>query len=118
MVGTGTRVARTCVGSDPVSAEREPQLVDTHEGLAALAGSLAEVSYRRDPVFGFEVPESCPGVPSEILEPANTWGNREEYGRRYDALAARFIENFKLLAAGCPREVVEAGPRRLQARGG
>ena len=60
------------------------------------------MSYRKDPIFGFEVPETCEGVPSEILEPANTWGSREEYYRKYDALAARFIENFKVLAPGCP----------------
>ena len=81
---------------------------------AALHGRLDEVAYRRDPVFGFEVPEACPGVPSEILEPANTWGSRQEYDAKYDALAARYIENFKLFAAGCPPEVTQAGPRRLE----
>jgi phosphoenolpyruvate carboxykinase (ATP) len=81
---------------------------------AALHGRLDEVAYRRDPVFGFEVPEACPGVPSEILEPANTWGSRQEYDAKYDALAARYIENFKLFAAGCPPEVTAAGPRRLE----
>jgi phosphoenolpyruvate carboxykinase (ATP) len=80
---------------------------------AALTGALDQVSYRRDPVFGFEVPESCEGVPSEILEPANTWGSREEYYRRYDALAARFIENFKVMAAGCPPGTAAHGPTRL-----
>jgi phosphoenolpyruvate carboxykinase (ATP) len=82
---------------------------------AALSGALDRVSYRRDPIFGFEVPESCEGVPTEILDPANTWGSREEYFKRYDALAARFIENFKILAAGCPPEVADSGPRRLDA---
>ena len=47
-----------------------------------------------------------------ILDPANTWPSREEYDAKYDALAARFIENFKLFAEGCPRDVIEAGPRR------
>ncbi len=79
---------------------------------AALAGKLANVGYRKDPVFGFEVPTECEGVPSQILDPANTWGSREEYKKKYAALAARFIENFKLMQDGCPREVVEAGPRR------
>ena len=79
---------------------------------AALSGALDAVPYRKDPIFGFEVPESCDGVPSEILDPANTWGSREEYFRKYDALAARFIENFKTLAAGCPPEVAEGGPKR------
>jgi phosphoenolpyruvate carboxykinase (ATP) len=52
-------------------------------------------------------------VPADILDPANTWGSREEYFRKYDALAARFIENFKVMAAGCPPGVVEHGPKRL-----
>ncbi len=81
---------------------------------AALSGSLAGVPYRKDAIFGFDVPTACEGVPSEILDPANTWGNREEYFRKYDALAARFIENFKLMAAGCPKEVAQSGPRRLE----
>jgi len=80
---------------------------------AVLEGKLHQADYRQDPVFGFEVPTSCDGVPTEILEPANTWGNREEYFRRYDGLAARFIENFKLMADGCPPYVVESGPKRL-----
>ncbi len=81
---------------------------------AALAGTLDEVEYRRDRLFGFEVPRSCPGVPDEVLDPSSSWGDREAYWRRYDALAARYIENFKLFAAGCPEEVRAAGPRRLE----
>jgi phosphoenolpyruvate carboxykinase (ATP) len=80
---------------------------------AALSGSLTKVPYRKDPVFGFDVPTACEGVPQEILDPANTWPSREEYFKKYDALAARFIENFKLMMEGCPPHVVEAGPQRL-----
>ncbi|MHB0969544.1 MAG: phosphoenolpyruvate carboxykinase (ATP) [Thermoanaerobaculia bacterium] len=80
---------------------------------AALTGALDNVQYRKDPVFGFDVPLECEGVPSEILEPANTWGNREEYYRKYDALAARYIDNFRILEAGCPPELANAGPKRL-----
>ena len=79
----------------------------------ALSGKLHDVKFRKDPIFGFEVPEECEGVPSSILEPADAWPSREEYFHKYDALAARFIENFKLFAAGCPKEVIEAGPKRL-----
>jgi len=79
----------------------------------ALSGKLLDVEYRKDPLFGFEVPLACEGVPSEILDPANTWGSRAEYFKKYDALAARFIENFKLMMDGCPKHVVESGPKRL-----
>jgi len=84
---------------------------------AALDGRLLEVEYRQDRLFGFDVPTTCPEVPSDVLDPANTWGNKEEYWRKYDALAARFIENFKLFASGCPDEVKAAGPRRVSAVG-
>jgi len=80
---------------------------------AALEGKLDNVEYRKDKLFGFEVPLSCPDVPEDVLEPYNSWGDKKEYWKKYDALAARFIENFKLFAAGCSREVRDAGPRRL-----
>ena len=79
----------------------------------ALSGKLLNVQYRKDPVFGFEVPVECEGVPERILDPANTWGSRDEYFKRYDALAARFIENFKLMTNGSATRIVEFGPKRL-----
>ena len=81
----------------------------------ALSGKLNDVPFRHDPVFGFEVPTQCEGVPENILDPANTWGSREEYYVRYDALAARFIENFKLMEEGCPPHIADAGPKRRVA---
>jgi phosphoenolpyruvate carboxykinase (ATP) len=80
---------------------------------AALNGKLAKVQFVKDPVFGFEVPTTCEGVPSDILDPAGTWPSREEYFKKYDQLAARFIENFKLMMAECPEHILEAGPKRL-----
>ena len=73
------------------------------------------MKFRKDPIFGFEVPVECEGVPQDILDPSSTWGDRDEYFRKYDALAARFIENFKLFAGECPPEVAEAGPKRLKS---
>ena len=93
-----------------ISIQHTRKLLD-----AALSGNLIDVGYYQDPVFGFDVPKTCAGVPSNILDPANTWPNREDYYRKYDALAARFIENFKLMMEGCPEHVVESGPKRLAA---
>jgi phosphoenolpyruvate carboxykinase (ATP) len=81
---------------------------------AALEGQLAKVTYRKDKLFGFEVPLSCPDVPEDVLDPSTSWGSQDEYWKRYDALAARYIENFKLYADGCPAEVLAAGPKRLK----
>lgn len=80
---------------------------------AALEGKLTDVQYRKDDVFGFEVPLTCPGVPDEVLDPASAWSDKAEYQMKYDALAARFIENFKLFSAGCSDEVLNAGPKRI-----
>jgi len=80
---------------------------------AALEGRLSDVKYRKDKLFGFEVPTACPEVPADVLDPANTWGNKDDYWKKYDALAARYVENFKLYAAGSSDEVRNAGPKRL-----
>ena len=80
----------------------------------ALSGELRQAPFRTDPVFGFQVPLECRGVPSDLLDPAQTWPSRAEYDAKYDALAARFIENFKLFADGCPPEVLAAGPIRAR----
>ncbi len=79
---------------------------------AALEGKLDEVQYRKDKLFGFEVPLSCPDVPEDVLEPSNSWGDKDEYWKKYDALSSRFIENFKLFQEGCSQEVSDAGPIR------
>jgi phosphoenolpyruvate carboxykinase (ATP) len=78
---------------------------------AALDGSLDDVPFRRDTVFGFEVPQACEGVPAEILNPSGTWPSQEGYRDKYRQLAARFVENFKKFESECPPEVIAAGPR-------
>ncbi len=79
---------------------------------AALSGQLLNVEYKRDPVFGFHVPQSCGEVPVSVLNPGDSWHNKDEYMKKYKELASRFIENFKKFEAGCPPEVIAAGPKR------
>ena len=78
---------------------------------AALTGSLDGVEYVKDPVFGYLVPRTCPGLPDHILEPARAWPSIDTYMKRYRSLASRFIDNFKKFEPGTPREIVEAGPK-------
>lgn len=78
---------------------------------AALTGSLANVEYYRDPIFGFEVPKTCPDVPENVLEPWSSWSSREEYDRRYQDLAMRFIQNFAKFSDGTPQEIIDSGPK-------
>lgn len=81
---------------------------------AALEGKLDKVKYRKDKLFGFEIPTSCPDVPEEVFEPSNAWGDKDDYWRKYDALASRYIENFKLFAEAVPKEILKTGPKRLR----
>lgn len=78
---------------------------------AALNADLLNVEYYKDPVFGFQVPKTCPNVPDEVLYPAEAWPSKDEYWHKYRQLATRFIDNFKKFAPECPPEVRAAGPK-------
>ena len=56
---------------------------------AALSGALLDVEYYTDPIFGFEVPKTCPGVPDTVLYPAESWPSRDEW-KKYRQLAAPY----------------------------
>lgn len=58
---------------------------------AALAGELDGVEQESHPVFNLKMPKRCPGVPSEILNPRNTWKDT----RRYDEQAAKLRDMFR-----------------------
>lgn len=77
---------------------------------AALQGELDDVAYYTDPIFGFQVPKSCPNIPESVLYPASSWSSQDEYIRKYRALASRFIDNFKKFQDLCGPEVLLAGP--------
>jgi len=78
---------------------------------AALSGALLDVEYKTDPVFGFEVPQQCEGVPSDVLNPSKAWPDSDVYMQRYRELATRFNENFKKFEAGCSPEIKAAKPK-------
>ena len=79
---------------------------------AALDGKLLAVPYKTDPVFGFEVPQQCEGVPVNVLDPAGSWSDKNAYMQKYRELATRFVENFKKYEEGCSAEVKAAGPKK------
>ncbi|MFP3979860.1 MAG: phosphoenolpyruvate carboxykinase (ATP) [Desulfobacterales bacterium] len=79
---------------------------------AAMEGKLDDVSYTENKRFHVNVPDICPGVPSEMLHPENTWPDQAEFERRAEALAGEFSEYFdqaygsagidKAVRAQCP----------------
>ncbi|MDP2892611.1 MAG: phosphoenolpyruvate carboxykinase (ATP) [Bacillota bacterium] len=78
---------------------------------AALNGELGDVPCRHDDIFNFDVPTYCPGVPGEVLNPQNTWGDKAAYERAAQELANKFAENFKAKYTDMPQDIVEAGPK-------
>ncbi|WP_048601224.1 phosphoenolpyruvate carboxykinase (ATP) [Rubeoparvulum massiliense] len=77
---------------------------------AAIQGKLRNVAYETDPIFGLHIPTTCPDVPSEILQPRNTWQDKSEYDKYARMLANKFQENFKHFAHA-PAAVRLAGPQ-------
>ncbi|UCD98810.1 MAG: phosphoenolpyruvate carboxykinase (ATP) [Chloroflexota bacterium] len=78
---------------------------------AALSGALDEVAYFKDPVFGFDIPKHCTDVPDEVLNPALSWPNEEDYKLRYRDLASRFINNFRKFEDEAEQSVRNSGPK-------
>lgn len=78
---------------------------------AALDGKLDNVDFEVHPVFGMQIPKSCPGVPSDILNPKNTWNDKAAYDTKSKELADKFIKNFEQYASGVNKETLEAAPK-------
>ena len=76
---------------------------------AALTGSLDIVKYRHDEVFNLDVPTECPNVPSEILDPKNTWIDKDSYDLSAKKLAQLFSDNFKKFKS-VTDDIKSAGP--------
>ncbi len=77
---------------------------------AALDGALDGVPMRQDPVFGVQVPEACPEVPAEVLDPRRTWDDEAAYDMQAARLAQMFVENFAKYAGAVDAAVMDAGP--------
>jgi len=76
---------------------------------AALHGGFDNVEFLKDPIFNIEIPQSCPDVPVELLNPKNTWSNPSEYVIQAQKLALLFKENVNKFK-GMSEAVLAAGP--------
>ena len=77
---------------------------------AALTGALDNVRYRHDELFNLDIPEECPDVPPEILDPKNTWIDKDSYYLSARKLAQMFADNFTKFKDASP-EIRKAGPK-------
>ena len=76
----------------------------------ALKGNLEEVSYTQHPIFGLKMPETCKNVPAEILNPRQTWKDKEAYDMKAAQLATSFKNNFKKFEDNANKEILDGGP--------
>jgi phosphoenolpyruvate carboxykinase (ATP) len=77
---------------------------------AALSGSLASAAFRKDPVFGVEVPLAIPGVPDDVLDPRRTWADGAAYDAQAAGLSEMFRQNFERYGSEVPDDVRAAAP--------
>jgi len=78
---------------------------------AALNGDLDQVAYQADDIFGLEMPATCPNVPTEVLNPRNTWAKKEDYDQLANQLARYFNDNFEKYASQASEEILAAAPK-------
>ncbi len=80
---------------------------------AALNGALKQTEFEKEPYFGFLIPKEIPNsdVPSNILNPVDTWKNREEYVRTAEKLAEEFHKNFEKFSDKVSKEILNTGPK-------
>ena len=71
---------------------------------------LAQLDYEVDPIFGLSVPKTCPNVPSEILNPGDTWCDQAAFESAAKKLAFAFNQNFQQYADQATAEVLSGGP--------
>lgn len=77
---------------------------------AALDGKLEEVEFTQHPIFGLNMPVECDNVPSEILNPKETWSDKNSYDEKAMELANSFKKNFKKYEDNSNKEILSGGP--------
>ncbi|MGB7842017.1 MAG: phosphoenolpyruvate carboxykinase (ATP) [Salinimicrobium sp.] len=78
---------------------------------SALEGKLADVEYQMHPIFGLAMPVECENVPSEVLNPRNTWKDKEAYDEKAKKLADFFQKNFKKYEQKANEEIMSGAPK-------
>jgi phosphoenolpyruvate carboxykinase (ATP) len=81
---------------------------------AALSGKLEQVEFVTDPIFGVRVPTACEGVPTDILNPRNTWKDPKAYDEMARSLAQKFHDNIAQFEGQIPESILLAGPRQIE----
>lgn len=78
---------------------------------AALNGELEKAEFIHDDLFNLDVPQSCPGAPSEVMNPRETWADKDAYDEMAKKLAGMFFRNFAEKYPNMDKAIIEAGPK-------
>ena len=82
---------------------------------AAMNGELDNADYRTDPHFGFAVPTAVAGVDAKILNPRETWADRQAYDAQARKLVSMFVKNFDTFKDHVGTDVMDASPQMALA---
>ena len=79
---------------------------------AILNGDLSNIEYKKHAVFGLNMPRTCPNVPANILDPRNTWENKDAYDKKANELADAFTENFMQFTSNANLDILQGAPKK------
>ncbi|MDP9455434.1 MAG: phosphoenolpyruvate carboxykinase (ATP) [Actinobacteria bacterium] len=109
--GTRCYLINTGWSGGPYGVGSRIDISDTRRMVrAVIGGELDKAETRKDPNFGLNVPVEVPGVDASVLDPRETWADKEAYDKQAKDLAGRFAENFKKFEGEVSAEVKESGP--------
>ena len=78
---------------------------------SALEGKLDNVNYVNHEIFGLAMPEECENVPTEMLNPKNTWKDKAAYDAKANHLATQFVKNFSQFESDANEDIMAAAPK-------
>lgn len=111
-VGTNVWLVNTGWSGGPYGVGKRMKLKYTRAMITAiLSGELNDVEFKAHNVFGVLVPQSCPNVPDEVLNPRNTWADKNAYDETVAELAKKFNKNFEKFASQASQEILDGAPK-------
>lgn len=78
---------------------------------AAMTGKLDTVTFQTQPIFELSIPTSCEGVPTEILNPKDTWEDKTKFDETANNLASQFVKNFSKFESETSEAILSAAPK-------
>ena len=84
------------IGGSPCSGAKRISIHNTREMITAiLNGSINNSTFEEEPYFGLAVPKELGNLDSSILNPINSWEDKEKYDEVAQKLMNLFKDNFK-----------------------